>query len=179
MTNYAGRYAELYDLFYADKPYAHETRFVDECIREFNSGATRDILELACGTGRHAVEFEKLGYHVTATDRSADMLEIARERARGKNVRLVVAEMEQLDLLKKNFDATGLARVRNHLRDDALFIFEFWHAPAMLNGYSPVRVRHWKSDTSDITRTSKTTLDRKNSLAEVVYTIEERQRDGS
>src|ERR1051326_759801 len=197
MINYAGRYAELYDLFYADKAYAHETRFVDECIREFNSGARGDILELACGTGRHAIEFEKLGYNVTATDRSGDMLEIARERARGKNVHLVVTDMEQLDLLKKNFDAAvcffdsigylktdeaiaaGLTRVGNHLRENALFIFEFWHAPAMLNGYSPLRVRHWKSDNSDITRTSETTLDRKNRLAEVVYTIEERQRDGS
>src|ERR1051326_3142735 len=105
MINYAGRYAELYDLFYADKAYAEESRFVAECMREFNSGPTRDILELACGTGRHAIEFERLGYNVTATDCSADMLEIARERARGKNVHLVGADMEQLDLLKKNFDA--------------------------------------------------------------------------
>ena len=80
MTNYAGRYAELYDLFYADKAYADETRFVHDCIRQFNSGSTHNILELACGTGKHAIEFEKLGYNVTATDRSPDMLEIARER---------------------------------------------------------------------------------------------------
>src|SRR2546423_1660258 len=197
MTNYAGRYAELYDLFYADKAYADETRFVHDCIRQFNSRSTRDILELACGTGKHAIEFEKLGYNVTATDRSPDMLEIARERARGKNVDLIPAEIQQLDLPKKNFDAAvclfdsigylktdeaiagGLARVRNHLRDDALFIFEFWHAPAMLNGYSPLRVGRWKSDNSDITRTSETTLDRKKHLAEVVYTVEERKHDGS
>ena len=195
MTNYAGRYAELYDLFYADKPYADEARFVHECIREFSSGPTRDILELACGTGQHALEFEKLGYNVTATDRSPDMLEVAQKRACGKN--LVLAEMEHLDLPKKNFDAAvclfdsigylktieaianALARIRSHLRDGALFIFEFWHAPAMLNGYSPVRERRWKIDNGDITRTSETTLDRENNLAEVVYTVEERKRDGS
>ncbi len=195
MTNYAGRYAELYDLFYADKPYADEAAFVHECIREFSLRPTRDILELACGTGSHALEFEKLGYSVTATDRSPDMLEVARKRARGKN--LALAEMQQLELPKKNFDAAvclfdsigylktneaiaqALARIRNHLRESALFILEFWHAPAMLNGYSPTRERRWKIDNADVTRTSETTLDRENNLAEVVYTVEERTPDGS
>jgi SAM-dependent methyltransferase len=195
MTNYVGRYAELYDLFYADKPYADEARFVHDAIREFSSSPTLNILELACGTGKHAIEFEKLGYNVTATDRSPDMLEVARERARGKN--LVLAEMDQLDLPKKNFDAavclfdsigylktdeaiaTAFARIRNHVRDGAPFIFEFWHAPAMLKGYSPVRTRRWKIDNNEITRSSETTLDRENNLAEVVYTVEERNKDGT
>jgi SAM-dependent methyltransferase len=197
MTNYAGRYAELYDLFYADKPYADEAAFVHECIREFGSRPTRDVLELACGTGRHALELERLGYNVTATDRSPDMLEIARRSARGRNVDLVLAEMRQLDLPRKNFDAavclfdsigylktsdaiaSALTRTRDHLRQGAVFIFEFWHAPAMLNGYSPVRERRWKIDNGEITRTSETALDRKNHLAKVVYTIEERKHDGS
>ena len=197
MTNYAGRYAELYDLFYSDKPYADEARFVNERIREFGSRPTRELLELAAGTGKHALEFEKLGYNVTATDRSSAMLDVARERVGGKNVDLILAEMQQLDLPRKNFDAAvclfdsigylrtnealadGLGRIRNHLRDNALFIFEFWHAPAMLNGYSPLRVRRWKIDNAEITRTSETTLDRENRLAEVVYTVEERNNDGS
>src|SRR5438132_9897215 len=81
MTNYAGRYAELYDLFYSDKPYAEEARFVHECIQKFGTRPTREILELACGTGRHAFELEKLGYQITATDRSEDMQHIASNRA--------------------------------------------------------------------------------------------------
>jgi SAM-dependent methyltransferase len=197
MTNYAGRYAELYDLFYADKPYTDEAAFVHACIREFSLRPTREILELASGTGRHALEFEKLGYNVTATDRSPDMLEVARKRACEKNVDLIVTEMQRLDLPKKNFDAAvclfdsigylktneaiaqALARIRDHLRDDALFILEFWHAPAMLNGYSPARVRRWKIDNAEVTRTSETTLDVENNLAEVVYTVEERRPDGN
>ena len=197
MTTYAGRYAELYDLFYEAKPYGDETRFVHDCIGEFSPQPAREILELACGTGKHALEFTNLGYTVTATDRSRDMLEIARERLRGKNVELVPADMQQLDLPKKNFDAavslfdsigylktndaiaSAFARIRDHLRDDGLFIFEFWHAPAMLNGYSPVRVRHWKIDNREITRTSETTLDRENCLAEVVYIVEERKQNGT
>src|SRR5438874_10028779 len=91
MTDYAGRYAELYDLFYADKSYADEARFVHDCIQEFGPSPTREILELACGTGRHALELEKFGYEITATDRSPDMLEIARRRAAMNNSKIVFA----------------------------------------------------------------------------------------
>src|SRR5215467_8852502 len=107
MSVYAGRYAQLYDLFYADKPYADEAAFVHERIREFSSTPAHDILELACGTGGHAIELEKLGYDVTATDRSPDMLQVARQRA-AKNrskIRFVPTEMQTIDLPKKDWDA--------------------------------------------------------------------------
>jgi ubiquinone/menaquinone biosynthesis C-methylase UbiE len=106
MSVYAGRYAELYDLFYSDKPYADEAALVHQCIREFSPAPARDVLELACGTGRHTLELEKFGYNVTAIDRSPDMLQVARERAAKNNsrVQFVVANMQQLDLPKKDWD---------------------------------------------------------------------------
>jgi len=51
MSVYAGRYAELYDLFYCNKPYADEAALVHQCIREFSPAPARDVLVLACGTG--------------------------------------------------------------------------------------------------------------------------------
>ena len=68
MSSYAGRHAELYDLFYADKPYAEEAAFVHRCLKKFGASSTREVLELACGTGRHAFELEKHGYRITAID---------------------------------------------------------------------------------------------------------------
>lgn len=195
---YAGRYAALYDLFYSDKPYSEEAAFVHARILEFSPKPAPNILELACGTGRHAHELEKFGYNVTAADRSSDMLQIARDRAAGNDSRIqfVEADMRRLDLPKKDFDvavclfdsigylktndaiAAALIAIRNHLRSGGLFIFEFWHAPPMLNDYSPSRVRRWKIDATEVVRTSKTTLDPENRLATVDYTVEERRRDG-
>jgi SAM-dependent methyltransferase len=196
---YSGRYAELYDLFYSDKPYAEEAAFVHECIREFSNGAAQNVLELACGTGRHALELEKLGYQVTATDRSAAMIDIARRRAaeQDSKIELAAMDMQQLDLPTKIWDAAvclfdsigylktneaiakTFERVRKHLRDGGVFIFEFWHAPAMLNNYSQRRERHWKIDNGEVLRISETTLDRENCLAKVEYTVEEKKADGT
>src|SRR5438477_4899156 len=196
---YAGRYAELYDFFYTDKPYAEEATFVHGCIREFSSTAVHDVLELACGTGRHALELEKLGYNITATDRSPNMVKVARQRAAERNskVQFIAADMQQLQLNKKNWDAAvclfdsigylktneaitaALTAIGDHLRSDGLFIFEFWHAPAMLNQYSPVRVRRWKIDNGEIVRISETTLDRENGLGNVDYTVYELKNDGT
>jgi SAM-dependent methyltransferase len=199
MSVYAGRYAELYDLFYSDKPYAEEAKFVHECIQELSSFQVRHVLELACGTGRHALELEKYGYNVIATDRSREMLQIAQQRATKNNskVEFVAADMEQLGLTRKEFDAAvclfdsigylktneslvaALKGIWDHLRANGLFIFEFWHAPAMLNQYSPGRIRRWNNPKSEIIRISETTLDRKNRLARVDYTVHELNDDGT
>ena len=199
MSEYAGRYAELYDLFYSDKPYAAEAAFVHDCFQKFGLSPIRKVLELACGTGRHALELDKSGYQITAMDRSPYMIEIARRRAAEHNSRIVFAagDMQQLPLAEKQFDAAlclfdsigylktdkalraALAAIWNHLRPNGLFIFEFWHAPAMLSHYSPVRVRRWKTSPSEIVRISETTLDRRNRLANVDYTVYELKDDGT
>lgn len=44
------------------------------------------VLDLACGTGRHALELAGRGYEVTGVDRTAAYLEEARERAEERGV---------------------------------------------------------------------------------------------
>jgi SAM-dependent methyltransferase len=197
MTNYGGRYAGLYDLFYADKPYADEARFVHECLQEFGRRPTREILELACGTGRHAVELANLGYQVTATDRSPDMIDIARSRGGNNAVTFAVSDMRHIELPAKQYDAVvclfdsigylktdealhdSFTEIWNRLFAGGLFVLEFWHAPAMLAKFSPTRLRKLKTADSEIIRTSRTTLDRDNCLATVDYTFDEQKNDGT
>ncbi|RIK82997.1 MAG: hypothetical protein DCC68_04835 [Planctomycetota bacterium] len=209
MSSYLGRHAELYDLFYADKPYAAEAAFVDAIVREFataagpDSTAPRRLLELACGTGRHALELEKRGYEILATDYSADMLACARRRAElaGSRVQFHLADMRRLaeceaiagqtfDAAYALFDSIGyvqtnagvaevLAGVREALRPGGLFVFEFWHAAAMLRGFDPLRVRRWQTDAGEVVRISRTTLDVPRQLSHVAYEILELGHNGA
>jgi SAM-dependent methyltransferase len=199
MSSYLGRHAELYDLFYADKPYAAEADFVHECLQQFGAGEVQRVLELACGTGNHAFEFEKHGYQVIATDYSEDMLARAQNKAdeRGSQIEFRLGDMRTLDVPEKPFDAVVclfdsigyvqtnqaigqvLDGVHQHLRPGGLFVFEFWHAAAMLRGYDPLRVRRWTLPEGELLRLSETTLQYDRQLAHVTYTIYELNADGT
>ena len=52
-------------------------------LARVNSGA---ILDLCCGPGRHSVDFARRGFRVTGVDRSAFLLDRARERAAAARV---------------------------------------------------------------------------------------------
>lgn len=199
MTSYAGKHAEVYDIIYQDKPYAAEAAFVDACLKRYRQDEGSRLLELACGTGNHALELEKLGYQALATDYSEDLLRVARRKAKaaGSAVEFRMADMRELDLDEKDFDAViclfdsigyvqsdeavdrVLQGVRRHLRPGGLFVFEFWHADAMLRHYEPLRLRRWPLPQGELLRISTTQLDAEKNLAQVDYEILELRNDGS
>lgn len=199
MGSYIGRHAELYDLFYADKDYVGEAAFVHECLQSHAGGHVHELLEIACGTGRHALELEKHGYRIVATDYSEDMLRCARSKAQslGSRVEFLLQDMRSLDLGGRRFDAAvclfdsigyvqtneaiGMVMkgVGHHLLGGGLFVLEFWHAPAMLRHYDPVRVRSWKRGDGEIVRVSRTSLDVQNQTASVAYSIFDLKDDGT
>ena len=199
MSSYIGRHAELYDLFYAEKDYAGEAAFVDQCVHANGGSGRGPMLELACGTGRHAIEFGRLGYDVVATDYSEDMLAQAKARSHreGSGAAFQQADMREVNLAGQRFDTAVclfdsigyvqtndavrevLLGVWEHLNAGGLFVFEYWHAAAMLVGYDPVRVKRWSTDSGQIIRISETSVDTANQTCRVDYTIYELRPDGS
>lgn len=198
LSSYVGRHAELYDLFYAEKPYADEAAFVHHCIQTVKPNASR-LLELACGTGTHALLLEKYGYKIIATDYSLDMLARAREKAQKdkSSVVFLQQDMRTLDIPERPFDAIiclfdslgyvatnkgllqVLERIHGHLAPEGIFLFEFWHAGAMLRSYEPLRIRRFQTPSSEIVRISETRLDYKEQVCRVSYTIHEMNVDGT
>ena len=51
------------------------------------------ILDLCCGAARHALILAQKGFEVTGVDRSAFLLDKARQRTAGSNVELVQSDM--------------------------------------------------------------------------------------
>jgi SAM-dependent methyltransferase len=198
MTAYRGRHAELYDIFYADKPYAEEAAVVHRLLQKHSANPTYHVLELACGTGSHALALEKLGYGVVATDNSEDMLERARRKAAlsSSTVDFRQQDMRALDLGAQFdaviclFDSIGYVRtneavqqsllgVYRHLRPGGLFVFEFWHAGAMLRSYDPLRIRRWPVPEGEVLRIAETNVNCAKQLCSVTYTIYELRQDGT
>ena len=59
---------------------------VDFIERELGADRSKRILDIGCGTGRHAIELAKRGYRVTGFDLSEGQLRLAREKAAAAGV---------------------------------------------------------------------------------------------
>ncbi|MEX2160739.1 MAG: class I SAM-dependent methyltransferase [Anaerolineales bacterium] len=198
MSSYTGKHAEYYDVFYQDKPYAKEAAFVHQALQKHANGNYQRLLELACGTGAHAFELEKLGYEIVATDYSEDLLKVARRKAKERKsaVDFRLQDMRSLSIPDGPFDAVYclfdsigyvqtnaairavLNGVHANLRAGGLFLFEFWHAAAMLRSFESSRMKRWNTVDGELIRKSSTRLDVARQLAEVTYDIDEVTSNG-
>lgn len=143
-------YARWYDAIYAGKPYEAEAAKVLAQLR-FPSDERR-ILDLGCGSGRHAIILQGLGCDVVGVDASEAMLALARRNAEviptGRlTPRFVHGDVTHLRLPAR-FDAvvslfhvasymvteeslvSMLRTAHRHLVPSGVIAFDFWNAAA-------------------------------------------------
>ena len=95
-------YAESYDRESFTRGTIGEVDFLEE---ELGHDRTKKILDIGCGTGRHAIELAKRGYRVTGVDLSESQLARAREKALGAGVQVEFLQQDARDLrLDERFD---------------------------------------------------------------------------
>jgi SAM-dependent methyltransferase len=191
MTQSFREYAPYYDLLYHDKDYSAEARYIGRLLERFvgQPAAEKEILDLACGTGRHVQELARLGYPVEGSDLSAEMIEAARERAKraGVSVRFYNESFQSSDRIGRKYHAViamfaainyltdyrdlarSLANIRGLLREGGVFVFDFWNGNSVLREYSPVRVKRAEQGDHSIIRISKTSLDSIAQIASVEF----------
>jgi len=81
-----------------------------------------DVIDLGCGTGRHAARLAAAGARVTAVDFSEGMLAEARARPGADAIRFVVHDLHApLPFADASFDAAVSGLVVEHLADLAAF----------------------------------------------------------
>jgi ubiquinone/menaquinone biosynthesis C-methylase UbiE len=79
--------AKYYDMQFPESKYEKEAKFIEKIIRKYSIGSPKNILDLMCGTGRHAVYLSKK-FAVTGIDNSSELLEIARQRALERQLKI-------------------------------------------------------------------------------------------
>jgi len=193
MPSYIPLHALLYDYLYQDKDYRREAQFVHRQFKNRGIKNTASLLEIACGTGSHSFFLEKQGYGITATDNSMPMLSRAKSKAADlhSNVLFRSADMRKLPLFRKKFDGalclfdsigyaltneaivSTMKGIHKNLVPGGTFIFEFWHAAAMIKNYERKRIRQFTAEGRNFTRESETTLDYVNQTGTVKYTLTE------
>lgn len=71
---------------------------VDFIEKELEFDKSRNILDIGCGTGRHAIELARRGYKVTGIDLSKAQLERAREKAKAANLKVDFIQTDAREL---------------------------------------------------------------------------------
>lgn len=172
MTTFA-EYAEYYDLLYQDKDYSAESQYVSTLIDRFCPSMS-SLLDVGCGTGRHAVAFCREGVTVAGLDCSEEMLatgkvkypQIALHHGRAESFQLpsrfdVITSLFHVISYQTGNDAL-MAMVRNiycHLNDGGIFIFDFWYGPAVLTEKPSVRIKRVQDEKHELTRISEPDVD--------------------
>jgi ubiquinone/menaquinone biosynthesis C-methylase UbiE len=87
--------------------------------------AGRAVLDVGCGTGRHALRLARVGATVTAIDFSAGMLARARAKPGAERVNFLEHDLrEPLPLPSASFDVVLSALVLDHIADLPAFFTE-------------------------------------------------------
>jgi SAM-dependent methyltransferase len=183
-------YSKFYNIFYKDKDYKSEANFIDKLIRKYLNKGGIHLLDLACGTGKHVFELEEIGYKVSGSDISEQMIIIAREEALARNSSaeffnfsfqdsykiekefdIVISMFSAIDYLTEFSDLRkSLDNIHNLLTKDGLFIFDYWNGNAVVRDFSPVRFLRKKDNKYEILRISKTDLFLEEQIANVEFT---------
>src|SRR5262245_32846862 len=94
-----GWFATWFDTVHYQKLYAHRDQkeaagFIDQVTARLRPGPDAVMLDLGCGTGRHATYLASKGFDVTGLDLSAESIAMARQNA-GRNLRFVRGDMRE------------------------------------------------------------------------------------
>lgn len=191
-----GDYARYYNLLYKDKDYSQETGFVFERLRACGCNPCT-LLDLGCGTARHALEVARQGVAVTGVDMSQTMLAMAREElerakdfpASGLALPCLISGDARTVRLGRAFDAvTSLFHVmsyqnteedalaefetaKQHLQPGGVFLFDFWYGPGVLTDPPTERDKIMENEDILVRRHARPVHRASDNIVEVHYSI--------
>lgn len=182
-------YAYYYNAFNGDKDYKREAEQVDYLFKKYENKVLK-IIDFGCGTGKHDVELEKLGYSCTGIDISSSMIDIAKDILKQENgkVSFFVDDIRTFET-KEKFDAvislfhvisyqitnqdiiSTFMAARRILDVGGLFIFDVWYGPGVLSDKPCVRVKEIENDKDKLIRIARPIMYDKKNVVDVSYEI--------
>jgi len=181
--------ARYYDLIYSRKDYKKESAIIRQLISKYKKSKGNDLLEVACGTGKHAQYFKNY-FRVLATDVSSGMLAVARKNLKG--VAFKRADMTNLNLGKKFdvivclFSSIGYVKTyknlektlnnfAHHLKRGGMVIVEPWFNKASYR-IGSIHLTVYEDDEIKIARESVSGVSGNISVLDMHYLIAERNK---
>lgn len=183
-----GNYSRYYDLLYRDKDYQGEADFVASVLAQ-HVPAGASVLELGCGTGRHAALLAQKGYRLHGVDRSETMLQVAHARCAHEprlsfsagDVRdfhdetrydAVISLFHVVSYQTTNDDLLAMFETAKHqLKPGGIFFFDYWYGPAVLSERPQRREKQMESDEISVVRIATPQMHLRESIVDVNYDV--------
>jgi len=188
-----GKYSRYYDLLYQDKDYPGEVDYISGLLDKYAPNGLC-LLELGCGTGRHATMLAEQKWSVDGIDLSKEMLRSAEERkgglscaatdrlrffqgdvrhyVTGNQYDAVISLFHVVSYQSTNEDVLAMFRnAATHLKPGGVFLFDYWYGPAVLTERPAVRIKRMSSSDIKVVRLAEPTVHPNASLVDVNYEI--------
>ncbi|MFC1695071.1 class I SAM-dependent DNA methyltransferase [Pseudomonadota bacterium] len=183
--NVFASYAAYYDLLYEDKDYDAEAGYIRSLI-DHHAPTSASLLDVGCGTGRHAELFARAGLEVFGLDRSGDMIAEANQR----NPEIEFSQGDFCSFrFKRSFDVitslfhvvsyltegeqlhAAFDNVHRHLEPGGLFIFDCWHGPAVIHQKPELRIKRLENKTTRVVRIAEPDIREARNRVDVNYQV--------
>lgn len=178
-------YSKYYDQLYYDKDYGTETDYLVALIKKYHANA-HSLIDLGCGTGKHAKLLAKRGYEVIGVDSSEEMISIAGKES---DLEFILDDILKFKLDKKLDVAlsifhvfsyltenetllTAFLNINKHLKENGIFIVDVWHTPAVHRQIPENRIKVFENGKIKIIRKAEPTIDSTNNTVDVIYTLD-------
>jgi SAM-dependent methyltransferase len=176
MTTFKNNYSKVYDILYSKKNYKLEVNYIIKLLNKFK--LKKSILDLGCGTGKHLSYFINKNYKVTGVEKNQFMINQANKSIKKY---IIKSSIENLSLKKKYHIVLSLFNVigyfnsdlalnkffktaSSHLKKNGIFIFDFWHTPAIKYIKPNQRIKYFYHKNFCIKKISKPRIVSNNSI---------------
>ena len=138
-----------YHSLYKNRDEEEAKKFIHNLAGKLNLKPNTEVLDLACGKGRHSITLNELGMNVTGVDLSANSIEIAK-KAENKNLKFAVQDMrfpfenEKFEFVFNLFTSFGyfdsvednlkvIESVKQMLQPNGVFVIDFMNSEKVIN----------------------------------------------
>ena len=187
-SSFEGEIVKHYDQFFlpSEKVY-RECQYLLQMLKQYRPGFGL-LMDVGCGTGAYSEEMSKYFKRVLGVDVSDDMISYAENNHSTVNTRYICSDIRSFDeidngcidvaislahVIGYQLDNKSVNRylrtVHNKLKDDGLFLFNFYNMPAIYS--SPLNARHVKrkNEHAEITRISNATNNKEKGCLDLDY----------
>ena len=141
-----------YHLLYKHRDDKEAHKFIKNLMQFLRIDIDQNILDLACGKGRHSIFLNKLGYRVTGVDLSSQNI-LQAQKYSNPRLNFGIHDMRnqmdsKFDLILNMFTSFGyfdsddddkmvLSAVKNSLNKDGIAVIDFMNTPYIINALVP------------------------------------------